>query len=358
MDKKIKKILEYAVHAPSGDNSQPWRFVVSGNKVKIYNLPDKDNPYLNYMQSGSLIAHGALIENIKIASTAFELEYKVALLPDLSDPNLTAIIYLKDSSIKKDIHPLFGFIQKRSTNRNLYENKEFQKKDKSILEAIGEFGDIELRFITGKEEKKMVGQAGSNAEIVILENFLLHKYLFKDVMWSEKEERKEKHGLYINTMEFNPIQKLLFKMASVPSMMKIAIKLGLPQFIARQDAKLYSSGSAIGLLTTTSVSPKNFLELGMKMQEIWLRVTSLGVSFQPITAMLFLGLKLKNDKEKSILTEKHEKIVLNSYENISRIFKLKAHEVPFIMFRVGYSKEPSARSSRKVPDIKLEESII
>ncbi|MFA6353325.1 MAG: hypothetical protein WCW93_00075 [Candidatus Paceibacterota bacterium] len=354
MDKKIKEILEYGVMAPSGDNSQPWKFVISDTILKIYNLPDKDNPYLNFMQSGSLVAHGALLKNIEIASSKVGLISKIKLFPSSNDPNLISEISFENTSPAQQIDPLFEFISKRVTNRRPYENKKFSEKEKVLLEEAGVFGDVGLHFIIDPENKKRAGAASSMVEIIILENKLLHSYLFKDVMWSEKQERKEKHGLYIKTMEFNPIQKFLFKLASNKLLMHIAVKLHFSYFIAKQDALLYASGSTMCLFTLKKISLENFVKLGMKMQEIWLKATSLGLASQPVTAILFLGFKLQNDQNDQILSQKHKNIAFESCKNIFSAFSLNSEEIPFIMFRIGHAKDPSARSSRKEPIIKIE----
>ncbi|MBI3888374.1 hypothetical protein HY311_01125 [Candidatus Nomurabacteria bacterium] len=350
MDKKIKEILSYSVMAPSGDNSQPWRFVLSNTTLRIYNLPDKDNPYLNFMQGGSLIAHGALLKNIEIASPKLGLVTKIKLFPEPGDLNLVAEINF-ENSLDIQIDPLFEFIAKRATNRRPYEQKQLSGKENILFEEAGAFDDVSVHFITDTENKNLAGTAGSSAEIIILENKLLHEYLFKDVMWSEKQERKEKHGLYIKTMEFNPVQRLLFKLASNKILMRLAVKIHLPYFIAKQDAVLYSSSSVMGLLTLKKISPENFVKLGMKLQEIWLKTTSLGLAFQPVAAILFLGFKLQNSLTDQILSQKHKKIALKSYQDIFSAFNLSSSEVPLLMFRVGYAKNPSARSSRKEPVI-------
>lgn len=336
--------------APSGDNSQPWRFVVSNSTLRIYNLPDKDNPYLNFMQSGSLIAHGALLKNIEIASPKIGLTPKIKLFPQSNDSNLISEILFEELE-KPFTSYLLEFIPKRATNRRFYENKPLVDKDSILLKESGVFEDVSLHFINDVENKKIAGQAGSAAEIIILENELLHSYLFKDIMWSEKQERKERHGLYIKTMEFNFIQRFLFKLASNKTLMKFAIKIKFPYFIAKQDAVLYSSGSVLGLLTLKKIIPENFIKLGMKMQDVWLKATSLGLAFQPITAILFLNFKIQNDPNDQVLNQKHKDIVFKSYHDIFSAFNLDSDEKPFIMFRIGYAKDPSARSSRKEPII-------
>ena len=64
----FKKILDIAVHAPSGDNSQPWRFKFDQNSILLFNLEDRDPTLYNFRQRGSYFAHGAIIENIIIVA--------------------------------------------------------------------------------------------------------------------------------------------------------------------------------------------------------------------------------------------------------------------------------------------------
>jgi len=62
----ITEILNLAVEAPSGDNTQPWRFVVNKNIIFIHKRPIEGvHDWGNY---NLLITHGTLIENINIAA--------------------------------------------------------------------------------------------------------------------------------------------------------------------------------------------------------------------------------------------------------------------------------------------------
>ena len=61
----IRQILESGIQAPSGENSQPWRFKRERNgdveRVWLFNRPEADQSLYNYEQSGSYVAHGALL---------------------------------------------------------------------------------------------------------------------------------------------------------------------------------------------------------------------------------------------------------------------------------------------------------
>lgn len=38
----IKKILDAAVQAPSGENCQPWRFEIRDSEIRIFNISERD----------------------------------------------------------------------------------------------------------------------------------------------------------------------------------------------------------------------------------------------------------------------------------------------------------------------------
>jgi len=124
----INKILEAAVRAPSGDNVQPWEFKVSEGytRIDLYNLPEKDNSYYNYNQLASYIAHGAVIENIAIASGHLGYKAEINLFPDDGRLNLVASIELIKERIRK-LHYTMQFLRGILTGLNIGELK-YQKR--------------------------------------------------------------------------------------------------------------------------------------------------------------------------------------------------------------------------------------
>ncbi len=211
------------------------------------------------------------------------------------------------------------------------------------------FGD--LIFIEDKLAKEKAARAGSAAELVLLENKKLHEYLFRDVVWSAEEARIKRTGLYIDTIEFNPVQRFLFRQERHPALASFASTIGFPRFIAGQDATLYATGAALVALTMTSGSSEDFLMAGRLLQRTWLKATELWMYMQPITATLFLAQRVIDEKDK-MLSPEHRKLMAEADANIRAAFDLTDSTVP-VMFRIGYAEEPSAISSRIPPRDKL-----
>ena len=262
----IIKILEAGAQAPSGDNSQPWRFSVKENTITVFNSPEKDNPIFNFKSRGTYVAHGALLENMRIAAGEFGYAAEIKLFPDPVRPEITAEVFLSPASRVSKFYP---HIFKRATNRKPYQNKLLTHDERDAIRTAASGFGAEL-FLEEGSGKAVVGKAVSMNEVVMLTHTELRRLFFKDVRWTEAEERVAKAGLYLKTMELAPPQAAIFKLLSYPKAAAVLNALGLPWFIARENSKIYSSGSALGVLVIDREEPEDFVRVGMATQRMWL----------------------------------------------------------------------------------------
>jgi len=77
MEDKLKFILRYAILAPSGYNSQPWKFRINENMVYIYADFKKKRGVIDPSNREIYISVGAALENLLISAKHFGFETKV-----------------------------------------------------------------------------------------------------------------------------------------------------------------------------------------------------------------------------------------------------------------------------------------
>src|SRR3989344_4078671 len=131
MDQEIQKIITDGTLAPSGENCQPWKFEVHGNKIHIFNIPELDQSLYNFQQKGSYVAHGALIENMAISASEHGYKTDIELFPRQEDGNLIATITLNKTSPNKEaLHP---YLEKRHTNRKDHKEQKLTQEQKNLL---------------------------------------------------------------------------------------------------------------------------------------------------------------------------------------------------------------------------------
>src|SRR3989344_6580057 len=340
----LERILDTAVYAPSGDNSQPWTFVVKGNIIQSFSTPEKDNPIFNYRNRGTLIAHGALIENMIIAGQELGYRSEINIFPDQSNFKHTADVILhQDPTVVKD--PLFAFIKKRVTNRKFYKNTPLSNSQKNQL------SDNKVLWAENESDKFKLGRAVASNEIVMLEHKELHDFFYNDIRWTRKSERFMKMGLYLRTMELALPQLIIFKLLQYWPIAKILNRIGIPKFIASQNSKLYGSASAIGIIPVAD-RDEEFILGGRDMQRLWLRATSMGLAVHPVTGIVYLFQRIMHNDTGS-LSSGHLAVIQKAYDDISSIFLING-KVIAMLFRIGFAAEPSDQSSRLKPEIKFE----
>jgi hypothetical protein len=222
-----------------------------------------------------------------------------------------------------------------------------KEQKQNILSAVG--SQKTLLFCEDEASKNLLAQSASIAERIMLEYKPLHEAFFSMIRWNEKEEQQKNGGLNIKTLELLPPQKLIFKWFSNWNASAILRKVGLPKFIALENSKIYASCSAICALVMESEEPENFLQTGMGLQRIWLTATRLGLSMQPIAGVLYLHQRLTASGLPDI-PENQKKLIITAVNNIQHTFNNPAGIIT-MMFRIGQSGPPSARSIKFPPKI-------
>lgn len=351
MDKEsVKKIIEAGILAPSGGNSQPWRFEVDGSRVYVWALPERDHAILNFRYRGTWIAHGAFLENMIIAASKIGFLAIAKIFPRPEEPNLTFEINFEKTSPKHE--PFYEAIFKRATNRKIYNTTPLSKHQKEDLLRLG---SNFLKLIEDPVKIKTLAEAVSVNEIVMLENKVLHKLFFKEIVWTDKEELRKKAGLYLRTMEIPPPAQIMLRFFKHWPIMKFANKLGVARKIAADNAKNYAKVAAIGIISVND-SNADFIEAGRVIEKLWLYATAVNLKFHLITGVPFLWQGINSGKTSDIFSNEHIDFIKQAYQDIVEVSGSNG-KMPVAIFRIGEDGEPSARSSRLPPDIKFKNGI-
>jgi hypothetical protein len=343
MQEDIKKILSAAITAPSGENTQPWKFEVRGLIIDVINDDKRDQSVYNWGQRGALIANGAVIENIVISAKELGYTPNIMLLPEDTNKHLVARISLTKTPVPRD--PLYPEIFKRVTNRKPYKKEALTKSELEGLLNCGTFGNIKIHFTQEHEHKQLLGKAGSANEVIMLNNKELHEFFFNHINWNQEEDDEKKIGFFIDTLELAPPARASFKIIKNWRVISVFNKLGFHKMVGKQNAQTNAAASGFGVLTIPNLEPKNFLEAGRTLQRFWLTATKLDLSMQPLTGIIFFMYRiLANETER--FSPEQIGIIKLAYNEVRSTFGISEAETIAFMFRIGHGDKPSARSSR------------
>lgn len=349
MKDDIKKIISDGTLAPSGENCQPWRFIIKNNEVHIFNIPDADTSLYNFNQRGSYFAHGALLENISISALHYGYKANINLFPDSDQPDLISIVTLDKVEPQED--DLYPFLKKRCTNRKDYNGQKLNEDQKKILMAATKYTD-RVEFIIKDDGQSLdsISKALAVNEQIIFENKELHDFFYNHILWKE-EDQGAAGGFYIKTLEFLPHQLKGVKLFKNWFILKILNKIvGVSKMIVKENAEKYAKSGTMGILAVSGHSDEDFVNAGRAAERVWITATKLGLSLHPCTGVIYLWERIAAGDTKSFSKE-HLKIINNAFNDIVSAFGVKGKTAP-MLFRIGFADEPTARSSRlRIDDV-------
>jgi hypothetical protein len=107
-------MVDYAIKAPSGHNTQPWKFKIHENSIEI--IPDRTKalPAVDKNNRELYISIGCALENLCIA--AQHLGYTACI----EKQNEHGVMVNLEKSANAVSNELFFQIEKRQTNRSIY----------------------------------------------------------------------------------------------------------------------------------------------------------------------------------------------------------------------------------------------
>lgn len=347
---ELLHLVKYANMAPSGGNVQPWIWVFD-KKGNLHLIHDKKRSYslLDYKGTGSLIAFGSALENLRLTAASINLE--IEIIPQIKefDEDLIASIRFISKTEKAQKVPyeeLFSGISFRNTNRkntirtligkNMMDQLQgFVKNTDFELECVSELSDLErlAKIIGGMDRMRLFHEQG-------LSDFI------NEVRWNEKEAFETKDGIDIATLELSGAERAAMELLKDPRTVRFFRKFLMGYGLTKIAKETVTSASAMFLLSGKKFDPETYLNSGIILERIWLWANLNGLSFQPVTASLFIFHKVLNDLNHGFT--KKEEIEINELKNkFNLIFNKNKDRVEIFMFRLNFAGEPSMRSYRR-----------
>jgi len=342
MRENIERILSRAIWAPSGDNVQPWSFIMENNTLRVFNN-GSDNSFYNHRQVASIMAIGALIENIRLAASAEHIMAQVTAFPRKEDSSHVASIVF-DGHAEPD--PLHQWIEKRASNRRPYDSIPLPADvQRTLKDSTSKINGVRVAIIAG-EAKDRVATLSSINERVVLENRAMRDFFFKHITWTNAED-EEHPGFFVDTLELASHQRFVFQLYSRWPLARAFNAIGLSRVIANENAVIYRSSSVIVAFVINDTSLEYYLRAGIALQRFWLTACSLSLAVQPLAGIPFLSGYVSATGGPA-LTVSHREMIKTAYDETVETFKLGIGTIA-IMLRVGMAPPPTARTRRAPP---------
>ena len=156
---QFKRMLEHAVFASSGHNTQPWLFRLGTDSLDLIADRSRGLPIVDPYDRELTISCGAVLDHLITAGRYYGKEVTIQVSPEATDTDLLARCRIaNDISPSSSDKVLFDSIPKRRTTRTKYENRKLPVDVREqCLEAAERHG-IELELITDSDRRGEIAE--------------------------------------------------------------------------------------------------------------------------------------------------------------------------------------------------------
>lgn len=300
---QIKSLLKYVIQAPSGYNTQPWKFKLGQDYLEI--IPDYTRARINtdpeYREF--FMSLGAAATNFQVAADHFGLAFKKSYRLDDENHDYAIIFKSTGEKIEPVPSPLFSAISTRHTNRFPYRDEKIAKTIITELRSLPRPDSVSLNLITRP------GDITAFARL-INRSFLL---------WSRQQSMIDELETWIrDDLEFSPDGLP----TGVINIYKLAVNVKHLLHPVKKSLEI-KNAPALALISTKNDSVSDWFEAGEFFELLALTLASHGLT----TDFFNYPVALKKSRQETAA-------------------QVKSSDFPQLLFRFGLPTVISPRTSR------------
>lgn len=313
MNTDFIQIANYASKAPSGHNTQPWKFHIADDTITIIPNLQVALPVVDANNRELFISLGCAVENLCIAASY--LGYTTHII----ECSIKGIILelIKNHLTLKD--PLFSQIKKRQTNRSTYDSNKISNEILQQLQSIRKENTVHFYFAEiGAPLADTITKYIMKGNKIQMNNIAFKNELLSWMRFNKKQVEATHDGLSYQVFGTPPLPGILARPI---------VSLFLTSNIQNQsDRKKINSSSHFVICTTRQDTINEWINFGRTLQRFLLKATEIGVSYA------FLN---QPCEVSTLASDLQEKLPINK-------------EIPILIMRIGYTKQVPYSPRKKI----------
>lgn len=266
MNPGILEIIEDAAKAPSGHNTQPWKFEVQESRIILRPNFERKLRVVDPDDHALYISLGCALENLILSAKAHG--YIPGVTRNFSDAGDEIIVDLTASEdVEKDV--LYDYIKIRQCTRQGYNATPV---DPEILEQLaGEVKNefVDLLYFTEKDEIRKLEPFIIEGSSLQFKNKDFVNELVSWIRFNKKEARQKGDGIWSSSMGLPNIPKPLGNL--------IMKKFVSAKSEAARWKKIISQSAGFVLFLVNGNTKENWVMLGQRFQRFGLKATQLNL---------------------------------------------------------------------------------
>lgn len=342
----LLRILDLARWAPSGDNTQPWRFEIAGDdSVVVHGHDTRDHVIYDFDGHASHLAHGALLETMRIAGSAEGVAMDFDTEADAELRHLSyRVRFTPSPALAAD--PLLPFVTRRVVQRRPMRLRPLTEVQRQALAAAPGVGFRVQLFESLPDRLSVAGLLWDNAYIRLAcpEAYPVHRQIIE---WGARysKDRIPEQAVGVDPATARLMRWVMESWPRVRFFNRYLMGTIVPRVQLDYLPALRCAAHLLVRAERTPSAIADWLALGQAVQRLWLTATATGLHLQPeMTPVIFRWYARagRSFSAEPALAERAAKLT----ERFERMANARPDDFFGFFCRVGVSAEPASRSLR------------
>ncbi|MHB8260101.1 MAG: Rv1355c family protein [Bacteroidia bacterium] len=352
---RIQQLVEAASKAPSGANSQTWKWMYHNKNLYLF-FDDVFRPDLLDCQRTTMITGlGAAVENIVLKAHELGLEVATETIDIKDDTKLISTFRFFNQAhleIKDKLEPhicdyLAKVIVDRVSNRDIVKRKIIEKKRLYELKRIAQtIPGADLIIIDDEDTLNKLGEITGKMDRIRYTSKSGHNDFRGEARWTIEEAEKTRNGIsFRETMDLTPTEFAGFFVSKDWPVVTHLANWKLGSAYEKIQRKWILGSSAVGLLVMPSFTTNNFFEGGRALERVWLAANYDNISTHPpsLSTLIFNTLIYG---EKDALPKHMKEEATTLLHEFEKLFGIDSKKGKVLLMRFIVSPPPKFKSLR------------
>jgi sulfur-carrier protein adenylyltransferase/sulfurtransferase len=341
----VYQILDLARWAPSGDNTQPWRFEIADNEhLVVHGFDTREHCLYDIDGHPSQISIGALLETLCIAASGHGLS--VAVERRLGDETRPTFDVRFDADPGLAPCPLLPHVTTRSVQRRALSVRALTAEQKGALAAsVG--GDYTVVWREGWRMRLAAARvlfASAKIRLMTPEAYAVHKSIIE---WNARYsiDKIPDQAVGLDPLTTRVTRWVMRDWRRVEFFNRYLGGTLVPRLQLDVLPALACAGHFLIVARNVPAGIDDYIAAGRAVQRFWLTATQLGLQLQPEMTPLIFSLYARVERKFSVREESFVQARAVAAD-LARLMGAASLARGVFMGRVGCGQRPVSRSTR------------
>jgi nitroreductase len=263
---KLQFLVRYAILAPSGHNTQPWKFVIRGAELELRADYSRSMPVADPDDRELVMSCGAALLHLRVAVRNFGYTCTTEICPEPDEPDLLARLRLIGVALAgRTDHKLFKAMGERRTARVPFENRPVPRALLYRWQRAAMYEDAWLHLVESEETKRQIAEMIAEGDRIFGQD---PEYRNEISRWLRSNDDAGRDGLPGYSLGLGALSSRVAPTGIFPA----------GNIQANRDLSLVLNAPAFVVLGTEDDTPTAWMTAGQALARVLLAAQAEGVS--------------------------------------------------------------------------------